>query len=183
MPNERHTSNSGNPSALSPALERNIEALGQRRAREQSASWEERLALAFTRFTGRMLFVYLHLTFFGFWIIANLRWIPGIPSWDENFLVLATVASVEAIFLSIFVLITQNRMAAAADQRADLNLQIALLSEHEITKVATVIGAIAKKLDVHTSLDAEFEAITRDVAPEAVLDKIADSSEQPSKEG
>jgi uncharacterized membrane protein len=167
--------NSVNPRDLSPALERNIEALSRRRAREQKASWGERVAQALTRFTGRMLFVYLHLAFFGFWIIANLRWIPVIPSWDESFMVLATVASVEAIFLSIFVLITQNRMAAAADQRADLNLQIGLLCEHEITKLATVIGAIAKKLDVHTGLDAEFEAMTKDVAPEAVLDKIADS--------
>ena len=52
------------------------------------------------------------------------------------------MAPVEAIFLSTFVLISQNRMAAAADRRADLDLQISLLAEHEITKLATLAAAI-----------------------------------------
>src|SRR5436190_13632469 len=113
------------PKGLAPVLDRNIEALRQRRLRdERAASWEERLADAITRFTGSMLFVYIHLVVFGLWIAANLHWIPGIPAWDESFVVLAMVASVEAIFLSTFVLITQNRMAGAADKRADLDLQI-----------------------------------------------------------
>ena len=56
---------------------------------------------------------------------------------------LAMVASVEAIFLSTFVLITQNRMAAAADRRADLDLQISLLTEHELTKLATLLTDMA----------------------------------------
>ena len=165
---------------LSPVLERNIEALHRRRAREAQSSWDERVALGFTNLTGRMLFVYCHIVFFSFWIIANLRWMPGLPFWDENFIFLSTVASIEAIFLSIFVLISQNRMATVADQRADLALQMALLSEHEMTKIASVIAGIAKKLNVHTGLDAEFEAITKDVAPEAVLDKIVESAEKHS---
>ena len=66
--------------------------------------------------------MYLHLLVFGVWVIANLGWIPAVPAWDRSFVVLAMLASVEAIFLSTFVLITQNRMAAAADQRADLDL-------------------------------------------------------------
>jgi uncharacterized membrane protein len=82
------------------------------------------------------------------------------------------VASVEAIFLSTFVLITQNRMAADADKRADLDLQISLLAEHELTKMATLLSAIADKQGVRTEVDAELEEIKKDVAPEAVLDKI-----------
>jgi uncharacterized membrane protein len=77
---------------------------------------------------------------FGLWIVANLGWIPGVPKWDESFVVLAMWASVEAIFLSTFVLIGQNRMQAAADNRADLDLQISLLAEHEVTKLTTVGG-------------------------------------------
>jgi hypothetical protein len=49
-----------------------------------------------------------------------------------------------------------------------------------MTKMAAVLAAIAKKLNVHTGVDAEFEAITKDVAPEAVLDKIAESAEKHS---
>src|SRR5436309_1948363 len=134
---------------LAPVLDRNIQALRQRRLREEgAASWEERLADAITRFTGSMPFVYIHVVVFGFWIVANLHWIPGIPAWDESFVILAMVASVEAIFLSTFVLISQNRMAAAADKRADLDLQISLLTEHELTKVATLITEIAAKMGV-----------------------------------
>jgi uncharacterized membrane protein len=56
-----------------------------------------------------MVFVYLYLVIFGFWIVANLNWIPGVPAWDKSFVILGMVASVEAIFLSTFVLISQNR--------------------------------------------------------------------------
>src|SRR5437868_6365917 len=145
------------PSGLTPVLERNIEALFRRRQREvQAASLEERIADAITRFTGSMRFVYFHLLIFGFWIAANLHWLPGIPSWDESFVVLAMVASVEAIFLSTFVLMTQNRMAAAADKRADLDLQISLLAEHEITKLSTVVSGIARRLDVTTPVERDL---------------------------
>src|SRR5687768_8589610 len=142
------------PAGLSPVLERNIRALQRRREREEKgASAEERLAQAITRFTGSMLFVYLHLAFFGFWIVANLGWMPGVPRWDESFVVLAMWASVEAIFLSTFVLISQNRMQAAADKRADLDLQISLLAEHEITKLATLVAAMAHRMGVESSAD------------------------------
>src|SRR5215204_6009037 len=88
------------PAGLSSVLERNIQSLEDRRLREEAdASAQERIADAITRFTGSMLFVYLHLAVFGFWIVANLGWVPGVPRWDESFVVLAMIASVEAIFL------------------------------------------------------------------------------------
>jgi len=81
-------------------------------------------------------------------------------------------ASVEAIFLSTFVLITQNRMAAAADRRADLDLQISLLTEHELTKIATLLDDMAKQMGVRTEVEDELEQVQQDVAPDAVLDRI-----------
>ena len=107
-----------------------------------------------------------------FWIVANSGWLPGVPAWDPSFVVLAMVASVEAIFLSTFVLISQNRMAAAADKRADLDLQVSLLAEHEVTKLTTLVSGIADRLGVKSVVDDELDEITRDVAPEAVLDEI-----------
>jgi uncharacterized membrane protein len=158
---------------MSSALERNIQALQLRRQREEvEATAEEQIAEAITRFTGSMLFVYLHLALFGFWIVANLGWVPGVPSWDPSFVVLAMMASVEAIFLSTFVLISQNRMSAAADKRADLDLQISLLAEHEVTRLVTLVSAIADRMGVETQVDAELDEIKRDVAPEAVLDEL-----------
>ena len=161
------------PSGLSPVLERNIRALQRRREREEAeAGAEERVAGAITRFTGSMRFVYLHLALFGLWIVANLGWLPGVPAWDPSFVVLAMIASVEAIFLSTFVLISQNRMQAAADKRADLDLQVSLLAEHEVTRLVTLVSGIAERLGVRTEADAELGEIERDVAPEAVLDEL-----------
>ena len=75
---------------LAPVLDRNIEALRQRRLREESASSaQDRIADAITRFSGSMLFVYIHLAVFGFWIVPNLHWLPGVPACDESFVVLA----------------------------------------------------------------------------------------------
>jgi uncharacterized membrane protein len=168
---------------LAPVLARNIQALNRRRKEEERrATREERLAQTITDFTGSMLFVYLHLAVFGFWIVANLEWIPGIPAWDPSFVVLAMIASVEAIFLSTFVLISQNRMAAAADKRADLDLQINLLAEHEVTKLVALVSALAKHMGVRSEVDHEVDELKRDVAPEAVLDKIEKTERVTSRE-
>lgn len=161
---------------LSPTLERNIQALVERRRRErQSATRQERLADAITSFTGSMTFVYLHVAVFGCWIVANLHWIPKIPAWDESFVVLAMIASVEAIFLSTFVLISQNRMAAESDTRADLDLQISLLAEHELTKVARLLTEMAARLDIKPEAEHELHEAVRDIAPERVLDRIEET--------
>jgi uncharacterized membrane protein len=172
------TYNSPPPEGMSPVLERNIQALFERRRREQTAATaQEKLADAITAFTGSMVFVYLHLAAFGFWIAANLHWVPGIPAWDESFVVLAMVASVEAIFLSTFVLISQNRMAAEADKRADLDLQISLLTEHELTMVARLLKQVAHKIEVEPEAEQELTESTLHIAPERVLDRIEETKE------
>jgi uncharacterized membrane protein len=155
-------------------LGRNIRVLAERRAREAAeAPLQERLAMAVTRFAGSMAFVGLHVLLFGAWIVANLGSVPGLTPWDPTFVTLAMWASVEAIFLTSFVLIGQNRAAAADAERADLDLQVSLLAEHELTRIATVVAAIAQRLEVRTEADPEMPEIERDVAPEAVLDGIA----------
>jgi uncharacterized membrane protein len=161
---------------LSPALERNIHALIERQKSEQAqATLEQKVADSITAFTGSMTFVYLHLAVFGFWILANLHLMPGVPAWDESFVVLAMVASVEAIFLSTFVLISQNRFAADADKRAELDLQISLLTEHEITKMVRLMNQMAAKFKIDTDEKAELEEAASDIAPERVLDKIEET--------
>ncbi len=158
---------------LASVLERNIRALRERRRRQaEAASAEERIADAVTRFSGSMVFVYLHLVLVAGWVAINLGWLPGIPRFDRTFVILATWASVEAIFLSTFVLISQNRAARIAAGRADLDLQIGLLSEHEITRLISLLQAIAVKLEVTEANDPELAELRRDVAPEAVLDEL-----------
>jgi uncharacterized membrane protein len=153
--------------------------MGRRREREEeTAILQERVAGAITRFTGSMHFVYLHVVVFGLWIIINLGLVPGVPEFDPSFVILAMVASVEAIFLSTFILITQNRMSAAAEKRAELDLQISLLAEHEVTRLVKLLSAIADRLGIETEHDAEVEELKRDVAPEAVLDEIEEIGER-----
>jgi uncharacterized membrane protein len=158
---------------LAQVVDRNIKALLEhRREQEGSRSWEERIADAITRFTGSMRFVYIHLVLFGAWILINLGWIPGIPRFDRSFVVLAMLASVEAIFLSTFVLISQNRMAALADRRADLDLQISLLAEHEVTRLITLVAAMAERMDLEVARNPELAELSQDVAPEKVMEQM-----------
>jgi uncharacterized membrane protein len=158
---------------LNPALTRNIDAIMQRRRKtQQSASAQERAAAAISRFAGSMPFVYIHLVFYVAWIVLNVGLIPWMRSWDPSLVILAMEASVEAIFLSTFVLINQNRMAAEDDLRADLDLQVNLLNEHETTRIIAMVGAIADKLGIPIEADEELNELKKDVAPEAVLDRL-----------
>jgi len=163
-------------SGLNEILTRNIETLlKKRRGEERRASIQQKAADAITRFAGSMLFVYIHAVFFGIWGIVNLGWV-GLRPFDPSFVVLAMLASVEAIFLSTFILISQNRMSAIAERRADLDLQISLLSEHEITRLLQLVSHIAKKLDIEEGDAADLAELKRDVAPEKVLDKIEEEA-------
>ena len=161
------------PTTLSNTLTRNIAALEARRKSEADArGWGERFADVVTSFAGSMLFVYIHAAVYGLWIAINLGLLPGVPIFDKSFVILATEASVEAIFLSTFVLISQNKMASAADKRANLDLQVNLLAEHEVTKIAAMIAIVMEHLGIPAYQDEEVGEITRDVAPEAVLDEL-----------
>ena len=162
--------------SLNSALRRNIDALRRRRSEEEArASVEQRLASAITRFTGSLVFVYVHALIYGLWIVANVGWIPGVKPWDPTFVILAMVASVEAIFLSTFILITQNRMAAAAHCRAELDLQVSLLAEAEITKLVELVSMIAERMGLPTDEQQEIEEMKQRVAPEVVLDAIEET--------
>jgi uncharacterized membrane protein len=119
-----------------------------------------------------MVFVYVHLVVFGLWIVINLGLLP-IKKFDPSFVVLAMVASVEAIFLSTFVLISQNRMAAIADQRADLDLHISLLSEHEITRLIQLVTAMAERMGIEASQNPELQELAQDVQPDRVMEEMA----------
>jgi uncharacterized membrane protein len=166
----------GPPGSMAGLIDRNVEALVRRRQQEKERTGlETRIADAITAFAGSMKFVYLHLAIYGLWIFVNLGWLPVLPKFDPTFVVLAMVASVEAIFISTFVLISQNRMARLADQRADLDLQISLLTEHEITRLVTLVTEMAKRQDVPSASDPELREIAKDVAPERVLDRMQET--------
>lgn len=161
------------PPGMGSVLTRNMARMRERRAREEeNAGMADRLSDAITRFAGSMTFVVIHALAYGLWLAVNLGAVPGIRPFDPSFVVLAMEASVEAIFLSTFVLISQNRMMGAAARQSDLDLQINLLAEHELTRLVSLVDAIARKLDVEAVPADELAEIEQDVSPEAVLDEL-----------
>jgi uncharacterized membrane protein len=173
-PQQQHAPRAVNePSpGMAGVVHRNIEAMAKVRAEaDRRRTFQDRLADAITRFAGTMWFVYLHAAVFGGWIVVNAWQVPGVPQFDADFVKLATFASVEAIFLSTFILISQNRMTALADRRAELDLQISLLTEHELTRLIELTDAIAAKLGVEAK-PPDIEETKRDVQPEAVVREI-----------
>jgi uncharacterized membrane protein len=158
---------------MAAVLRRNIEAMRAQRQREEAqATWGERLAGRITAFTGSLGFVWAHLALVGGWVLVNLGLVPGVAAFDRSFVILATVASVEAIFLSTFVLISQNHIADLAEKRAALDLQINLLAEYEITHLVKITAAIAGKLGIEEAQSPELQELVREVVPEAVLEEI-----------
>jgi uncharacterized membrane protein len=165
-------------SEMAEVVERNIEALLKRRQKEErNRSFEERIADSITAFTGSMRFVYLHLLLFGLWIAINLGWLP-IRRFDPSFVILAMVASVEAIFLSTFVLISQNRMMTSADKRADLDLQVNLLGEHEITRLMQLVTAMAEQMGIEEARNPELAELAQDVHPEKVMEAMEETAKK-----
>jgi uncharacterized membrane protein len=157
---------------LTGVVDRNIRALlERRRTDDRQRDWQDRPADGITRFTGSMRFVYLHVLVFGLWIVVNLPWL-ALPRFDPSYVVLAMVVSVEAIFLLTFVSITQNRITAEADKRADLDLHISLLAEHEISRLIRLVTEITRQMGIHTAEDPELAELAQDVAPEKILNTM-----------
>lgn len=158
---------------LAGVVHQNIASLNEmRRAEERKKSLQERIADLLTRFSGSMLFVYMHAIWFGVWIALNTGWMGSEPFDPFPFSLLTLVVSLEAIFLSTFVLISQNHAGKLADKRADLDLQINLLSEHEITRLLTLVDAIADHLGVETGEKHKVQELKKDVGAEQVLGEI-----------
>jgi uncharacterized membrane protein len=104
------------------------------------------------------------------WILWNT--IPGLPKFDPYpFVMLAMTASVEAIFLSTFVLISQNRQSHMSEKNAQLDLQVNLLAEHEITRLIALTERIAMKIGVPIH-EHDLDDLKKDVSPERVLAEI-----------
>lgn len=169
----------GSAHSLAGVVRRNLEVLKRKRDEEaRRRTLSDRIADRITSFCGSMAFVGVHAAWMSSWFVINLGLLPGVRPFDPYpFVMLAMVASVEAIFLSTFVLISQNRMQRTADQRDELDLQIDLLAEHEITRLIAMVEAIGRKLEVDMP-EEELEELEQDVAPEAVLDAIDERDRQ-----
>ena len=159
--------------ALSKVIERNIRTILQLRTKAaHERSLQGRIADAITSFSGRMIFVYVHIVWFGVWILLNTGRF-GVPAFDPfPYGLLTMIVSLEAIFLSTFVLISQNRMGEETERRADLDLHIGLLTEHELTRVLQMLDVIQEKMGIVDHEDSELADLEMETKPEDVLAEI-----------
>jgi uncharacterized membrane protein len=162
-----------NKALLADVIERNIGTL--LRLREQTAqgrTLQAYLADAITSFSGRMLFIYLHILWFGGWIVVNAGWGPLRPFDPFPYGLLTMIVSLEAIFLATFVLISQNRLSEEAERRADLHLHIGLLTEHEVTRALQMLDAVQKHMGIVNHTASELAQLEVETKPEDVLAEI-----------
>jgi uncharacterized membrane protein len=112
----------------------------------------DKIADELTRFAGSMTFVYVHTLWFGLWIVVNLGALGLALAFDKYpFGLLTLIVSLEAIFLSTFVMISQNRQAKAAEVRSELDYETNVKAEQEIELIMTALSRIASKQGVDIS--------------------------------
>jgi uncharacterized membrane protein len=159
--------------ALSQVVERNIRTMIQLRLQAARARRvQDLLADTITAVSGRMVFVYVHLVWFGVWILLNTGRVGVRPFDPFPYGLLTMVVSLEAIFLATFVLISQNRLSAEAEHRADLALHIGLLTEHELTRVLQMLDVIQDTLGIENHESSDLADLEMETKPEDVLAEI-----------
>lgn len=159
--------------ALSKVIERNIRTIIRLRVKAANKrNLQDRIADLITSFSGHIVFVYVHIVWFGAWIVLNTGKIGVHPFDPFPYGLLTMVVSLEAIFLSTFVLISQNRLSEDSEYRANLNLQISLVTEHEVTRVLQMLDAIQDKMGIENDEDSELADLEMETKPEDVLVEI-----------
>jgi len=158
-----HTKNHHKLGHLSPIVHKKL--LDERRERissfkakmDQRRTMTDKLADLLTTSFGTVWFFALNTMWFGLWMLINIGTIPGIAVFDPfPYGLLTMIVSLEAIFLSIIVLISQNRAARIADLREEIDLQINVKAEQEITKLLIILDRIHDHLGLPADDDEEL---------------------------
>ena len=178
MTTERKLQKSITRGSVVDLLERNVEVVQKlEEAAKQERTTSDRLATFIANFCGSMKFVWVHVMWFSAWIVVNL--IPGVRHVDPfPFTFLTLVVSLEAIFLSTFILISQNHDTRISERRNNLDLQINLLSEQENTKMLMMLRAIARQVGAEIEHDEEMAVLAQDTELETVIEHIKQNEAQ-----
>jgi len=161
-------------------IRQNIETIAKLEAEfNRRRTRSDRVADGISDFSGTMTFVAIHAVLISTWILLNLRTVPGIKPWDPfPFMLLSAVLSIEAIFLSTFVLMKQSRMSRRADERAHLDLQINLLAEREMTLVLQMLQSITEGMGVAAPSRQEVRELAKETSVEAVANELQKAMEE-----
>jgi uncharacterized membrane protein len=139
----------------------------------------DRIAEFVARFCGSITFVWIHTGLFAAWILWNVM--PGLPHFDPYpFTFLTLCVSLEAIFLSSFILISQNYEMRVSERRSQLDLQINLLAEQENTKMLQMLERIGRQLGIDEDDSADLRVLEQATRPETLARQIDDAFRQQS---
>lgn len=173
----RNHSHNGKHGADDPVVHNGDEIVKLQQRDRLAMTRSDLVADGVTAFSGSMLFVYLHLAWFAVWIVLNRGWF-GFAAFDPfPFGLLTMIVSLEAIFLSTFVLISQNRQALQADRRQKVNMQVDMLAEQEVTKLIHMVAEIQDHLGILHPHDEELKRL----GCETHIEKLADAIDQAEK--
>ena len=152
--------------------------VGHENAAKTSVSAGERVAVQVAAFCGSMPFVWLHVVWFSMWIFFNTSdWLAQHPD-PFPFTFLTFLVSLEAIFLSAFILISQNQETRLTEQRSHLDLQIKLMTERENTQMLKMLQSIAAKIGAEFDEDPELSALQESTRPERLMEQIDKATQQ-----
>jgi uncharacterized membrane protein len=166
------------PQSVADVTRENVNAMRQlEEAAMAKRTRADRAASLIARFCGSMPFIVIHVLVFAGWILFNAA--PGFSHFDPYpFTFLTLVVSLEAIFLSTFILISQNYDMRISERRNQLDLQINLLSEQENTKMLQMLERIAVKVGAHDRADAQVRALEEATRPESLVEQIEEAYRQ-----
>src|SRR5215831_17478423 len=172
------------PESLAALTRRNIELIAQLETTAAAKrSPTDYIADAITNFCGSMAFVYVHVVWFGGWILwhvlLGLFWSVRIDPYPFQFLTF--VVFLEAIFLSTFILISQNRQNHITELRNHLDLQINLLSEQENSKVLSMLEALLRFHGL-VQPDPEVASLAEATQPDMLVQQIEQTLEHNQQE-
>lgn len=141
--------------------------------------WPAKLADWLTVRFGTMAFLVINVVWFAVWIALNTRIFPGVEPFDEYpFSFLTMVVSLEAIILSIIVLISQNREERIATLRQEVDLQINLQTEKELTKLMELVVMLLEMQGVDVDEDDELHEMLVPTSAEKIEETIEKEIEQ-----
>jgi len=174
------------PRTVDELTERNVELVAQLdEAARSKRTPTDRVVDIITSFCGKIAFVWVHVLWFSAWMVYNF--LPHLPKgWRFDpypWPLLLMIVNLEAIFLSTFILISQNRQNRLAERRSHLDLQINLLSEQENTKMLTMLGAIIHHFNIPDD-DPEVSVLAESTEPERLvrqIEKVTDKKGQSKK--
>ncbi|MCU1326599.1 MAG: putative rane protein [Bryobacterales bacterium] len=137
-----------------------------------SRSHADRVGDAIATHAGKLWFITVHALFYGFWMLANTLG-PTEDRFDPfPFSMMTLIVALEAIFLSLFILMSQTRSSILAERRNHLELQINLLSEDENTKMLQMLQALCKHHGLSIGRDPEIAAMAERTELHEVLEEL-----------